>query len=171
MDILLGYPNFVICFCTCFCSLYSFNKRNSSFSVSLSCTDVCETVFDQFVLTRTEGTLPTDSFHFTEQRSFVHSQKLSRSFTTTHLHPFDANIYKHTSSRPIYTGINHHKTIPSIWSLSQKANHAQSKSAHVPHPNLHFLLGSIRETCFDAYCPLTHILFSSKPGNLHSTLT
>ena len=31
--------------------------------------------------------------------------------------------------------------------------------------------GSIRETCFDAYCPLTHILFSSKPGNLHSTLT
>ena len=31
--------------------------------------------------------------------------------------------------------------------------------------------GSIRETCFDASCPLTHILFSSKPGNLHSTLT
>ena len=37
-----------------------------------------------------------------------------------------------TSSRPIYTGINQHKTIPSIWSLSQKANHAQSKSALVP---------------------------------------
>ena len=76
-----------------------------------------------------------------------------------------------TSSWPIYTGINQHKTIPSIWTFILKANHAQSKSAHVPHPNLHFLLGSIRETCFDASCPLTHILFSSKPGNLHSTLT
>ena len=31
--------------------------------------------------------------------------------------------------------------------------------------------GSIRDTCFDASCPLTHILISSKPGNLHSTLT
>ena len=52
-----------------------------------------------------------------------------------------------TSSRPIYTGINQHKTIPSIWTFIQKANHAQSKSAHVPHPNLHFLLLTIQFPC------------------------
>ena len=69
MDILLGYPNFVICFVYLLLFSLLLQQKKQQFSVSLSCTDVRETVFDQFVLTRTDGTLPTDSFHFTEQPS------------------------------------------------------------------------------------------------------